>query len=162
MRVEIVQNSYTCNLFVTCLVKIVYKVRKEAPVFNKMACEVLLIYCAIARHYQSKNQQIKSDQSLIEKTSKFIRLIMTPAHFCQERIDWLEAEHTPSPKRQARKEEESEKQSISRMPENLIQIRQLKGKAKAFDMSEDEEFTEAQFENKVLVKRSPRTSPASS
>ena len=35
------------------------------------------------------------------------------------------------------------------MPDNLILIRQLKGKSKAFEVSDDEDITEAQFENKV-------------
>jgi len=51
MRIDVVENSYTSNIFVSCLINLLYKIRNDVVLFSRIASDVLLIYCAISRIY---------------------------------------------------------------------------------------------------------------
>jgi hypothetical protein len=54
LRIDVVESSYTSNIFVSCLINLLYKVRKDSNLFSRLASDVLLIYCAISRIYLLK------------------------------------------------------------------------------------------------------------
>jgi hypothetical protein len=71
--------------------KLLYKVRSTSSCFNKTASDSLLLFCSIAKFYQSKElKKNKQDQNLVTKISSYIRLVMNPAEFRHKRVEWLE------------------------------------------------------------------------
>ena len=77
LKKDMIENPFTCNQVATCLFKMMYKIKEQKTLFNRLAADTILIFCNMIRLLSSKNTQ-KNNQSQIEKISMYIKLLMKP------------------------------------------------------------------------------------
>lgn len=152
LRENLLTSSFFASTVVVTLLKLLYRIRNDTQVYNPYASQVLMILIGLLKFYNI--EEAKTDPELINKLTIGIKFLTNPKVFLSKNFSWLEREsnnETISNKKKAliiKKVENAEvlqtKDShMAKQPDDLIVIRQLKGKTSFNDIDlADEEVNE--------------------
>jgi len=151
LRENLLSSSFFASSVVVTLLKLLYRIRGESQTYNLHASQVLMILIGLLRFYNA--EEAKTDPELINKLTIGIKLLTNPKVFFSKKFSWLERETTNETIAAKKKpliinkiEPETaanQEAQMARQPDDLIVIRQLKGKTALNDIDlSDEEIND--------------------
>jgi len=149
LRENLLSSSFFAASVVVTLLKLLYRIRGESQTYNLHASQILMILIGLMRFYNA--EEGKTDPELINKLTIGIKLLTNPKVFFSKKFAWLERETSNEAVAKKKKlvinkiepESVSQEAQMARQPDDLIVIRQLKGKTALNDIDlADEEIND--------------------